>query len=48
MALFVAPRASADSLRRSARVVGRGDQLRADAAVARQGLRAAGGAWARV
>ncbi len=38
MAPFAAPRASADSLRRPARTVGRGDQLRADAAVARQGL----------
>jgi integrase len=36
-----------DSLRCPARAVGREDQLRADAAVARQGLRAAGGAWAR-
>ncbi len=35
---------SAGSLRRSARTVGCGDQVRADAAVARQGLRAAGGA----
>jgi hypothetical protein len=38
---------SAGSLRRSARTVGRGDNERADAAVARQGLRAARGARAR-
>jgi len=35
---------SAGSLRCSARAVGYGDQVCADAAVARQGLRAAGGA----
>jgi hypothetical protein len=45
---FAASRASADSLRRPSRAVGCGNQLRADAAVARQGLRAAVGAWARV
>ena len=44
MASSCSTRASADSLRRSARAVGRGDWVRADAAVARQGLRAAGGA----
>ena len=35
------------SSRRSARTAGRGDRSRADAAVARQGLSAAGGAQAR-
>ena len=44
MATLCSTRASADSLRRSAHTVGRGDWVRADAAVARKGLRAAGGA----
>jgi hypothetical protein len=47
MACSWGSRAIADSLRRSARELGRGDCVRVDAAVARQGLRAAGGAQAR-
>lgn len=47
MARSYSSRVSADLLRRSAGAVGRGGQVRADAAVARQGLSAAGGTQAR-